>query len=111
MQSIDGSPDMAKRHGARVVTIKPHPFVERVRNRGLVEASGDWILYLDPDEFVPPGYGEKLRPLLERSQAAAYYVPFRSVAYGRTVYYGDVQDALPKRRWLRRQDLEATAQW
>ena len=111
MESIDGSQDVAKRYGARVVTIEPHPLAQGLRNIGLDEATGDWILYLDADEFLPPGYGEKLRAVLETSTASAYYVPFRNIAFGKTLYYGDVQEVLPKRHLFRTVDLEQEMDW
>jgi len=97
MQSTDESVAIAERFGARVVTIEPDPFVVRVRNIGLDEAAGEWVLYLDPDEYVPPGFGDALRAGLEHSDAAAYYMPFRTMGFGRTLYYGDVQEEMP--RW------------
>lgn len=111
MHSTDDTVAIAERHGARVVTIDPDPFVVRVRNIGLDEAKGDWILYLDPDEYVPPGFGDQLRAGLEHTDAAAFFLPFRAMGFGRTLYHGDIQEALPKRRWFRRQDLEADVRW
>ena len=111
MHSTDETVAIAERHGARVVTIDPDPFVVRVRNIGLDEAKGDWVLYLDPDEYVPPGFGDALLASLDDTDAAAFYMPFRPIGFGRTLYHGDVQDVLPRRRWFRREDLEASAQW
>jgi glycosyltransferase involved in cell wall biosynthesis len=111
MHSTDRTREIAEQHGARIVTIDPDPFVVRVRNIGLDEAKGDWILYLDPDEYVPPGFGPALRKMVEQTDASAFYLPFRAVGYGRTLYYGDIQDVLPKRRLFGEQDLDATATW
>jgi hypothetical protein len=96
MESTDDSALIAKRYGARVVPIPPDPFVVRVRNKGLDEATGDWVLYLDPDEYAPPGFGEALRAGLENTDAAAFYMPFRTIGFDRTLRYGDVQEILPK---------------
>ena len=112
MESTDDSVLIAKRHGARVVPIEPDPFVVRVRNIGLDEANGDWVLYLDPDEYVPAGFGDELRAGLENSDAAAYYMPFRTIGFGRVLHYGDVQETLPK--WWRARagsDGEPVTRW
>jgi glycosyltransferase involved in cell wall biosynthesis len=111
MHSTDDTVAIAERYGARVVTIDPDPFVVRVRNIGLDEAKGDWVLYLDPDEYIPPGVGEALRKTLEETDASAFYLPFRPLGYGRTLYHGSVQEVLPPRKWFGKPDLETDMRW
>ncbi|HEU0079981.1 MAG TPA: glycosyltransferase, partial [Longimicrobiaceae bacterium] len=66
LRSGDGSAELARRHGARVVERDPVPIVERVRNEVAEHARGDWILVVDPDERVSPGLAAELRRLAGR---------------------------------------------
>ena len=64
--SEDGSADLARAAGARVVSHAPVPIVETVRNVVAEAASGDWVLAVDPDERVSPGLASELRRLAAR---------------------------------------------
>jgi len=63
LSSEDGSAAVAAEHGARVVRHEPVPIVELVRNKVAAEATGTWVLALDPDERVSPGLAAELRRL------------------------------------------------
>ena len=69
LESADGSADLARAHGARVVPHAPVPLVEWVRNAVAGHALHDWVLVLDPDERVADG----LPPLLRAAAAEARY--------------------------------------
>ena len=75
LSSTDGSADLARARGARVITRAPHPIVEPLRNEIAAVARGDWILALDPDERVSPGLATALRELADRSDLDAVVVP------------------------------------
>jgi hypothetical protein len=85
MQSNDGAGAIAACHGARLVTIDPNPIVERIRNVGLDEAKGEWVLFIDPDERVSHRFGATLQAILNAADSgiAGYYVPNQAVAFGR----------------------------
>ena len=72
--SIDGSVDVARRHGAVIGHEPWQSDFATPRNRSLDLASGEWILYIDADERVPPGDHEAVRKQLA---AASDYVSFR----------------------------------
>lgn len=61
--SQDGSAELARRFGARVIEREPFPIVEPLRNELAAMAAGGWILALDPDERVSPVLAEELRRL------------------------------------------------
>jgi glycosyltransferase involved in cell wall biosynthesis len=82
LSSDDGSPDVAARHGARVVTHAPVPIVELVRNKVAAEASGDWIVPLDPDERITPGLAGELRKISARADVDAVLVPLMNKDFG-----------------------------
>ncbi len=59
--SVDGTPELARSAGARVVS---HPWQEdfaAARNAALAACTGDWVLVLDADERLAPGAGPILR--------------------------------------------------
>jgi glycosyltransferase involved in cell wall biosynthesis len=82
LSSSDGSADVARRYGARVVTRPPIPVVEPLRNEVADLAQGDWILALDPDERVTPGLAEELRRLTSRSEIDLIVIPFTHRDFG-----------------------------
>ena len=70
--STDGTPEIARGLGARVVH---HPWtgsLGQARNRYLAEARGRWVLVLDGDERLAPLDLPKIRPLLAASDTVAY---------------------------------------
>ncbi|UCH85432.1 MAG: glycosyltransferase, partial [Candidatus Latescibacterota bacterium] len=50
--SHDGTPDIARRYGARVITNKWPGFAEQ-RRVAIREARGEWLFRCDTDEEVP----------------------------------------------------------
>jgi glycosyltransferase involved in cell wall biosynthesis len=75
LESTDDSAALAHAHGARVVQRTPFPIVEPLRNELAAEATGDWIVALDPDERITPGLGRELRRLSIRDDLDAIVIP------------------------------------
>ena len=72
----DNCPDrsaeaVARAAGARW-THEPVPGVSNARNRGVAEASGDWIAFLDDDETPRPGWLAALRRHAEAGAEACF---------------------------------------
>lgn len=82
LESADGSADLAREHGAYVVTHATVPIVEAVRNVVADEASGDWVLALDPDERVTPGLAVELQRVSTRLDVDAVVVPRMNFDFG-----------------------------
>jgi glycosyltransferase involved in cell wall biosynthesis len=82
LDSSDGSPDVARAHGAAVVTRAPLPIVEPFRNELADMATGEWILAMDPDERVSPGLARELRVLSERPDVDIVEIPFMHRDFG-----------------------------
>ena len=85
--SGDGTCDLARRGGARVVRIPWRRDFSEARNRAIAEASGAWVLVLDADEELAPFTREAFRELVAEHPRAAFSM--RQVTYTRsTAGYG-----------------------
>jgi len=73
--SADGSAELARRHGARVIVREPVPLVEWVRNEMAAAATREWVLALDPDERITSGLAAELRRLAVREDLDAVVIP------------------------------------
>lgn len=82
LASSDGSADVAARLGARVVRRDPAPFVELVRNEIAAQATGEWILVVDPDERVSEGLADELRRVRHRTDVDVVLVPRTNLDLG-----------------------------
>jgi GT2 family glycosyltransferase len=58
--STDGAPDAARGYGARVISMGRNTGFAVAVNRGLREASSDWIAVLNSDVELAPDYFERL---------------------------------------------------
>jgi len=104
LESVDGSDELARRHGAQVITHEPVPVVEAVRNVVADAAAGDWILALDPDERVSPGLRDELLRLRYRADIDAVAIPFMNYDLGYPALHA-VHRYDPKPRFYRRERL------
>jgi (heptosyl)LPS beta-1,4-glucosyltransferase len=82
LESDDGSGELARQAGARVVGHAAVPIVETVRNVVADAATGEWVLVVDPDERVSAGLAEELRRLAARGDVDAVIVPRMNLDFG-----------------------------
>lgn len=74
--SRDGTAEIARRAGARVIE---EPFADdfsAARNTSLAAASCPWILVLDADEQLAPGTGEVLKGAIRQEGRAGFFLRF-----------------------------------
>ncbi|HEV3001115.1 MAG TPA: glycosyltransferase [Solirubrobacteraceae bacterium] len=83
--SSDRTVEIAEAHGARVLHHAWTGDFSAARNVSLDAATGDWILYLDADEVLGDGDGERLRALAGHTWREAFYLVM-------TNYVGDEED-------------------
>ena len=69
--SSDKTADLAKSYGAQIYTHIWENDFSKHRNQSLQYASGDWILWLDADEELEPGGGDKIRKMIAETDADA----------------------------------------
>ncbi len=83
--STDGTPEIAARHGARVVQLEFRRFGE-LRQAGIEHTREPWIFSLDSDErCTPEARDEILRLVADPASADAYLVPRRNLLLGRRI--------------------------
>lgn len=78
--STDRTVAVAEALGARVEVIDWDDDFAAGRNRALELATGDWVLWLNPDEELLPESGPALRAALEADDVFAFAVRVRHVA-------------------------------
>lgn len=64
--SADDTAVQAEKAGARVYFFKWINDFSAAKNYALEQAKGDWIVFLDADEYFPPAEVGKVRPLIEK---------------------------------------------
>ncbi|HEU4323913.1 MAG TPA: glycosyltransferase family 2 protein [Roseiflexaceae bacterium] len=99
----DGTAAAARERGARVLA-EPWRGFPAQRNRALELCTGDWVLFLDADERVPPELAAEIaRTLREQrdGQTAGYWIPRYNLFFGRVArgggWYPDEQLRLLRR--------------
>ena len=80
--SIDHSKDIALRHGARVFDLLWPDSFAAARNESIRHATGQWLLWLDADEYFDESNRDKLRRLVAElnDDNTAYVMQQRSAA-------------------------------
>ncbi len=77
--STDGTQDLARSLGARVVELPWEGGFAAMRNHSLVLATQPWILVLDADEYLEPAAAGALQKLLEKPTADGYTLIARNL--------------------------------
>lgn len=94
MESTDTTPEIARRHGARLLTVErgDHRIVEAYRDYAIHAAAHDWVLVVDADEIVPGALREYLYAAIEADPSPrAILIPIKNYFMGRWMrcYYPD----------------------
>ncbi len=77
--STDETLEVARRY-ADVVHLYEHaPFIERAMDWCLRRANGDWLLWLDDDEFMHAGFRDAIEPVLADTRLTHAYLQSRAV--------------------------------
>ncbi len=86
--SIDQTTKIAKKFGAKVVVYTSGKSFSDWRNKGLEEATNDWILYIDADERITPTLRREIKEILKNPLYDAYAIPRKNLILGKELHYG-----------------------
>ncbi len=88
--STDETISIAKKHGARVVEYSKGKHFSDWRNRGLREAKGKWIFYVDADERVPIMLKDEILTIIKAGAnlPSVYAVPRQNIILGKKMRHG-----------------------
>jgi len=90
MYSKDESVAIAKSFSAKVYHHKPLSWVEPVRNFALSKAKGDWILLLDPDEYITKTLARELTKITQRSNINFVNIPRKNIVFGKWLRHSNM---------------------
>lgn len=87
--SSDDSIKIAESFGAKIFRRENDFNINVNKQFGLDQCSGDWILYLDPDETVPQSLRSELESLAKDSgDRKGFLIPRRNFYFGKWLRYG-----------------------
>lgn len=111
MMSSDGTAEVARSFGARVVPHEPLGFVEPARAAGVETAAHDWILILDADEVLPATLGHRLREIAQGDEADYVIISWRNYLFGAATEHGPFGPRIDRHpRFFRRSQLIHSAE-
>lgn len=97
MQSTDGTREIVRRYTDRVVDHERLDYVEPARNFAISQATGDWIIMLDPDERVPQELARELQRIAVSGDADVVDIPRETwILGGPLIASGYQNDAHPR---------------
>lgn len=85
--SQDNTVEISRREGAKVIETKGGSFADW-RNKGLKEATGDWVLYLDADERVTPKLAREIEETLRFTSSTAFALNRNNIHFGKWLRNG-----------------------
>jgi glycosyltransferase involved in cell wall biosynthesis len=88
--SSDGTQELARRAGARVIETTDWPGFGPQKNRALAAAGGDWVFSIDADERVSPELAMAIRAAMDAEAGPASYKVSRLSSFcGEWIRHGD----------------------
>lgn len=84
--STDETLEIVKQYTQKVLTFKDQDFAE-LRNKGMSEAKGDWVLYVDADERILDSLKKEIEVLVTFSEFSAFALSRKNIIFGQEVRY------------------------
>ena len=86
--NTDSTNEIARKHKAKVVKYDGPANFSGWRNRGLTEAAGEWILYIDADERIPEELKNEIQRIIVETNLSAFSIPRRNNLLGHNMKHG-----------------------
>lgn len=87
--STDDTKRIAKKFSCRVVSHRFVPYVEMVRNFAIDQCTGDWILILDPDEFITQNLRKSLQKFSKENPSGVLHIPRYNIFFGKWIEHSN----------------------
>lgn len=89
--SIDRTRELAKNANSVVIQHSLNDNFANQRNVGLKAAKGNWILFIDADEYIQPALAKEILEIVQsdNSDIQGYYLKRKDVMWGRELQYGE----------------------
>ncbi len=81
--NTDKTNQIARKYKAKIVPYKGKPNFSSWRNRGLKEAEGEWIIYIDADERITPKLKEEIKGIIQNPKYNGYAIPRKNFIFGK----------------------------
>jgi glycosyltransferase involved in cell wall biosynthesis len=88
-QSSDGTREIAKKFGARVLNRASAGDFAAQRNFALEAAKGDWILFVDSDEVISEVLQKEIQEVVIQHMKVGYFFKRQDYLYGKPLIYGE----------------------
>lgn len=89
-ESTDKTAQIAKKHGASVISHSLNNDFSKQRNFGLKAAKGEWVLFVDADEVVTHKLAQEiLHTISSTNQLAGYLIKRRDYLWGKPLLHGE----------------------
>lgn len=88
MMSTDGSGELAKNLGCKVIYYEWEPIVEYKLSALIKAASFEWILLFDPDMRLSKETSEKLSEIIQNDKADAVQFYLKNRVFGKYIFHG-----------------------
>lgn len=85
-QSQDKTVEIAQQKGAQTF-VRPWPGYGQQKNFAAGQARGEWLLFIDADEEVPPQLAQNIREAIENPSVEFYWLRIVTVFLGKPLYH------------------------
>lgn len=85
--STDKTLDIVKKYTDKIYSFKELDFAY-LRNKGMEQTKGEWVLYVDSDERVLKSLRSEIEQYIEDDKFSALAISRRNIVFGREVNYG-----------------------
>lgn len=86
--STDNTVEIAKEYTKKIISVDDNNFAD-VRNKGLQETTGDWVLYVDADERVLFALKDEIELIMsDQNSKSAYAISRKNIIFGKEEKYG-----------------------
>jgi len=91
--SQDKTISIAQKYATRIIEMPEKFTFSELRNRGLLEAKNNWVIFIDADERVSDELKSEILTITKNRKYAGYYIKRRDHWWGRTLRFGEIRHA------------------